>query len=376
MGYVWLDNDSDHVLDQAYKIAKVWRMLSGTQVAHEVGLSAARERYKYSCPSCQSTDAMQAYPALGRGAHCFSCWTNFTAVNLAAAAWGLSPADACRRLAERFGIDAEPRYRNSRRPARQTLSPRPPETFGDRNVRRIRAEVYGEMVANLFLGPQGRAYMEARGLDPDFALVQGIRSIESPDEWIEISRRLAANHEPGELVAAGFAYEPDNGGQVCPWLPWRGQVPAALIPYYSRTGQIEAIRFRRMTGGDRKYMVPLRAGARIPWHAEAVEGPDPLELVVTEGELDALSLVQAGYEALALGGATPSSALLDWVVEAVANVAALALWTDADAAGDGAADRLAQSLARRYGSDWVKGRVIRWRSQMDANDRLLAGQLR
>jgi len=34
-GLVWLDNDSDHVADQAHKIAKVWRLLSGSYVAIE-----------------------------------------------------------------------------------------------------------------------------------------------------------------------------------------------------------------------------------------------------------------------------------------------------------------------------------------------------
>lgn len=34
-GLVWLDNDSAHVLDQAHKIAKVWRMLSGKPVMIE-----------------------------------------------------------------------------------------------------------------------------------------------------------------------------------------------------------------------------------------------------------------------------------------------------------------------------------------------------
>jgi hypothetical protein len=35
---VWLDNDSEHVTAQAYKIAKVWRMLSGAYVAVEEGM--------------------------------------------------------------------------------------------------------------------------------------------------------------------------------------------------------------------------------------------------------------------------------------------------------------------------------------------------
>lgn len=34
-GLVWLDNDSEHVCDQAHKIARVWRMISGAYVAVE-----------------------------------------------------------------------------------------------------------------------------------------------------------------------------------------------------------------------------------------------------------------------------------------------------------------------------------------------------
>jgi len=34
-GLVWLDNDSEHVCDQSHKIARVWRMISGSYVAVE-----------------------------------------------------------------------------------------------------------------------------------------------------------------------------------------------------------------------------------------------------------------------------------------------------------------------------------------------------
>ena len=343
--------------------------LSGTQVAREVGLSEAPERHKYSCPSCQSTDAMQAYPALGGGGHCFSCWTNFTAVDLAAAAWGLIPADACARLAERFGIEAGPRYRNSRRPARQTPSPRPPEASCDPNVRRIRAEVYGETVANLVLGPRGRTYLETRGVNSDFASVQGLRSIDGPTQWTELYEHLGSIHSMEALGAAGFARDGNA------WMPWGGRVPAILIPYFSRTDQIEAIRFRRMTPGDRRYMAPIGAGARIPWRAEAFDGPRPLDLVITEGELDALSLLEAGYESVALGGATPSGVMLEWLVDAVEHANTIALWTDADPAGEGAVDRLARLLTKQYGWAWVESHVVRWRSATDANDMAASGEL-
>ena len=158
-------------------------------------------------------------------------------------------------------------------------------------------------------------------------------------------------------------------------MPWWGEAPAILLPYFSQANQVEAIRFRRMTPGEKRYMAPIGAGARIPWRAEAFDGPRPLELVITEGELDALSLLQTGYESVALGGATPSRVMLEWIVDAVREAHTIALWTDADAAGDGAVDRLARLLAERYGWDWLEEHVVRWRSATDANDMVASGAL-
>ena len=254
-------------------------------------------------------------------------------------------------------------------PRRPDIPPEHPDT------RRYRAEVYGELVANLFLGPRGRKYLGGRGLDADFASILGIRSVESWKEWTSIEKRLSARYDLEQRIVAGFAYIPDEGPPARWWLPWWGRVPALLIPYHSVTGQVEAIRFRRITQGDRRYMAPLGAGARIPWHAEAFDADRPLEVVVTEGELDALSLLQIGYDSVALGGATPSGALLSWVVEAVADVSRLALWVDADRAGNKAVEKLSRLLAARYGLNWVGRKVVRWRSSVDANDMLAAGQL-
>jgi hypothetical protein len=201
-------------------------------------------------------------------------------------------------------------------------------------------------------------------------MVQGLRGVDSREEWNRLKAQLE-QWSPKSLEAAGF---PVSGGQL--WLPWSGSVPALLIPYFSREGvQVEAIRFRALGRSERRYMAPCGAGGRIPWRAEAFDGPRPLELVVTEGELDALTLLQSGYESVALGGATPSSATIEWIVDAVENVGRLALWTDSDRAGDGAVDRLARALADRYGWPWVARHVVRWRSRQDANDLAMSGDL-
>ena len=107
----------------------------------------------------------------------------------------------------------------------------------------------------------------------------------------------------------------------------------------------------------------------------AFDGPRPLDLVITEGELDALSLLEAGYESVALGGATPSGVMLEWLVDAVEHANTIALWTDADPAGEGAVDRLARLLTKQYGWAWVESHVVRWRSATDANDMAVSGEL-
>ena len=292
--------------------------LSGLRVAQEVGLKSARERHKFACVACDSSDALHAYPGQGDGLYCFGCGTSFSAVDLGSTVWGLSPVEVCRRLAERFGIESDLPYERS--PTTRTESAK--HVVDD--LQRVRAEVYGDMVASLSLGSGGRAYLRGRGLNPDFASVQGLRSIDCLTEWSELYDHFASTHSMEALEAAGLARD----GKA--WMPWWGKAPAILIPYVSRADQVEAIRFRRMTPGDRRYMVPLGAGARIPWRAETFDGPRPLDFVITEGELDALSLLQAGYESVALGGATPSRAILESVVDAVEHASTIALWTDAD----------------------------------------------
>ena len=84
--------------------------LSGLQLAHEMGLKPAHERNKFACVACKSSDGLHAYSGRGDGLYCFACATSFSAVDLGMAVWGLSPVEACLRLAERFGIRADPLY--------------------------------------------------------------------------------------------------------------------------------------------------------------------------------------------------------------------------------------------------------------------------
>jgi len=349
--------------------------LTGEQAAREVGLKAARERRKFACPSCDSSDGLHGYPKPGAGSYCFACGTSFSAVDLAVAAWGLTPADACRRLADRLGIAYDGPCAPPMTTAVPDPTPEPDEPAPDPTpepTNRLRAEALGVLVASMTLGPMGRDYLQSRGLDPDHASALGLRSWESDKEARSLLAHVATACGPGALEAAGFG----TAGRV--WLPWHGRVPALLLPTFEREGTaVHSVRFRRMdAGAGKRYMAPIGRGARVPWRSEAFDSPDPLELVIAEGELDGLALVQAGYESVALGGATPASALLAYVVEAAERCETLALWTDSDTAGNGAVDRLVNALVRRYGGAWTRAHVRRWRSRVDACEMARQGALR
>ena len=151
---------------------EVNRELSGLRMAQEVGLTSARERHKFACVTCDSSDALHAYPGQGEGLYCFGCGTSFSAVDLGAAVWGLTPVEACHRLAERFGIRPDSLARRwSSGPARAHGARHTAQEAEPADVRHFRAEVYGYLVGSLCLGAVGRAYLEGRGLNPDFASV-------------------------------------------------------------------------------------------------------------------------------------------------------------------------------------------------------------
>lgn len=341
---------------------EVNKRLTGLQVAEAVGLEPARERNKFACPSCSSSDGLHAYPEPGGGAYCFPRSASFSAVDLAMAAWGLDAADACRRLAERFGIRTDA----PAPPPPPKADPKPDKVEDDPR----RQVVYGTLVSSLKLGPRGRKYLEGRGLNPDFAAVQGLRSIETPDEWESLRVHLVDQCGGENVEAAGF------GAEARPWWPWRGAVPALVLPYFDSDGiGVHHVRFRRITPGPRRYVAPMGPGHRIPWRVEAFEGPRPLEIVVVESELDALALLEHGCDAVALGGATPHRAVISWLVAALGEVQEAALWLDDDEAGQRSVKKLTAALVEKHGAAWARGHIRVWRSEQDPAALARAGRL-
>lgn len=324
------------------------KALDSRAVAERLGLEKARQHRKYSCVWCSSSDALHSYPRAGGGFYCHSCGTGGSNVDIAAAVWGIEPWEAAFRLVGQL----PPLPRATAAEGRNGAHGRQPDD------RRIHSEVYGELVARTELSLQGRRYLKGRGIDPDAAEVYGLRTIDVGDlpmiDRLDRRAGLSVLRRPGVL-------------------------PVLLLPYWSTTGEVVAIRFRRLdAGGDLpKYLSPRRGGTPVAFNREALAAlhdPDlaPAEVIVAEGELDALILHQRGDVAVGLPGATPSRDLREDLVVALEHAPRVILWTDPDEAGDRAAQTLVGDMEAAFGAEWVRRRVKRRRTIADVSDMLSA----
>lgn len=62
--------NQNRLVNAATPWREVRRALHGPRVAEEIGLQPARERHKFGCVRCDSSDALHVY---ADGAYCYSC---------------------------------------------------------------------------------------------------------------------------------------------------------------------------------------------------------------------------------------------------------------------------------------------------------------
>lgn len=84
---------------------------------------------------------------------------------------------------------------------------------------------------------------------------------------------------------------------------------AVRIPYLDAAGDLQQIRWRRLGEGQPKYQSSTGAKAALYNVTDAVESP----VYITEGEFDTISLVQAGFLAVGVPGATSFQPSWKWL---------------------------------------------------------------
>ncbi|HLB80644.1 MAG TPA: DNA primase [Dongiaceae bacterium] len=220
--------------------------------------------------------------------HCFGCGAHGDVVGFVMRADGLAFPEAVERLAEQAGLPV---------PASS------PEERG-RAQRQATLHAVNEAAATWFerqlRGAGGRValdYLKGRGIEEQ--TVGRFRLGYAPDSRGALKAALQDAGFPEPLaVEAGLLIRPDGGG-AC-YDRFRGRV---MFPIADRRGRVIAFGGRTLGDGEPKYLnspeTPLFHKGRVLYGLAQAMRPssaasEPDELVVVEGYMDVIALVQAG----------------------------------------------------------------------------------
>jgi DNA primase len=280
------------------------RDLDAVQVAERIGLERARKsgQHKWECPRCSSSDALHVYPDNGqhegRGAFCFSCQEPLSTIDLVMEAWSVDAKEAAGLLGSMFGVTWE-----DRSSAPPIINRKPKARLGEIPVDRamLRAPVE-EMFMGSRLGPMAQAFLASRGLDVEMCAYVGLRSIESQEEYLKVIEGFHRDElEAGGMLTTKGRHHPG-------WA-----LPVLAIPYLTRArvmhpehGEIPALdtmRFRQIRHERGPKYLSLAGPLGTPATPFLVEQVDvalanDMPLYICEGELNALSCLQAGFPAI------------------------------------------------------------------------------
>ena len=282
-------------------------------LARDLGLAPARERHKWACPRCGSSDALHIYQGAGRGGYCFSCGQGIDAIGLVQQTTGMAFPAAMDYLAGTQGFEhlreegrlpthdhraIEARRRIQEKVRKERRAREEEKVRRHARARPVLTEIYHQMT----LGPAGQEHLDARGIPEEAYRHIGIRSVEDRREW----ERLRSGYFDAELQDAGLLGR-GRDGETYP-VPWR--FPVLVIPYVYRADDdlIDLVRFRDLSGHPEtpKYLSPLGLTPTDPWgwHCYA---PKPEwchdTLYICEGEIDAISMQVAGMASIGCPGA-------------------------------------------------------------------------
>lgn len=349
--------------------------LSAPTVAHALGLTKARERHKWGCPACGSSDGLHVYEGQGRGAYCWACDKGFDAIDLVRASTQLKFKEAVAWLASEFSFSdsAEPISPSERIRIDRELAER--QRAEDEKRERDTAtarEVYDTLWGSMQLGTVGREYLESRAIPYEVAHHIGTRSVESQKEW-EALRDLCWPHD---LATAGLVGTSKDGEEYP--VPW--STPFLVLPYWLDEG-LDILRFRSLKEKGSKglrYMSPQGRQPSVPflsWSASRVAIENKSTLYICEGEFDALSIVLAGYPALGVSG---WGVWKDEWCEYLRGVESVVIIGDGDMGGLRLIEKVATSIQKTLGAEWLtSGRLKQqlFARGTDANDALKKGKL-
>lgn len=314
----------------------------GSEVAGAFGLSGKGKRY--FCPECQAGGGKTPDLAVSaKGFKCFKCGSGGDVIDLVVMVGRMSKAEAIRWLEDHAGIA-------SLSPKEKGLSPgmgRPPKSRPEPSLTAAvelkakieavpangeGAELYAAFLQDVcrpLKGTPGAKYLTGRGIAAGVADRAGIRYCNDLSGLWELADRK-------RIKAAGLSSF---------YVFQKERLPFLVFPYI-REGTPVFIKGRSLLSKDDadRQQVPrfLNTGGQVPclWNHDAVAGAD--QVMICEGEIDALTAIIAGYAGVGLPGW--SHWKTDWTKDFTGKDVILVL--DGDEAGRKGAQLVAESFIR------------------------------
>ena len=296
-------------------------------------LQPAKKRGTYICPICNNGsgsdgDGISVDPhGDGTRLKCFKCGFYGDLVDLYQKKHGGSTGEAFRALYSFFGLEidgeaprraAEPHRSETAHTDTQHTDRGAEATGAGAELQRDYTEYFRKCMARLSM-PEAQGYLAFRGISIETAARYGIGF--DPD-W-----RSPTATERAELE--GRTLPPTS--------------PRLIIPTGEKCSSYLARDTRKEIPDRARKYAKMKEGAAQLFNPVALKNEAGRAVFVTEGEIDALSIIEAGAEAMALGSTSNTGKLLE-KLKGEPTRSTLILCLDNDAAGQKAALELAAGL--------------------------------
>ncbi|MBP8250741.1 MAG: DNA primase [Herpetosiphon sp.] len=334
-------------------------------ISDYVGLRKAGRNWLGFCPfhANTRTPAFTVFPD-SNSYHCFGCKASGTVFDFLMQREGLSFAEALEQLAQRAGIQLQPRtQRDEQEDAQRSRI---------YDINQATARWWTSVLLQSPKAASVREYVEKRGISR--AMIETFQLGYAPDEWSGLLSYLndRMNATPQELSDAGLALERETGGF---YDRFRGRL---MFPIQDAKGRIVGFGGRILGDGHPKYMnspqtlVFDKSSILYGLHQarEAIRASN--SVVVVEGYVDVMMAHQHGFKNVV----APMGTALTDVHAAMLNKLTknIILAMDGDSAGQTAALRGLETL--RENLDTVRpvptaSGMLRWEHELDANIKLV-----
>ena len=283
-------------------IRRLKEAVRGQDVAARIGLPGRGKRF--FCPVCQPAGGKTPdLDVFDKGFKCYKCGKTGDVIDLAVLIGGMTKAEAIEYLEKMSGISWKKEGRKSLTiPSDRPKIARPTRSYAAENQGKTEksAIVSENAVIDLYdrflksvcrsiLATPGAEYLAGRGIEAETADGAGVRYCPDIAGLWKLADRKA-------II---------QGGLSALYVFQKAALPILVFPYI-RAGRPVFIKTRCLLSkneADRRGITRfLNIGGRVPclWNHDAIAGAD--RVLVCEGEIDALTAIQAGQVGVGLPG--------------------------------------------------------------------------